>query len=250
MPHAVARLRAKRLAISKKPFQARGALLVRCPRCRVAQEYCICAWQPQVAARSAVCLLMYDAEPLKPSNTGWLIADVVADTFAFGWARTEVEPALLDLLADPQWQPYVVFPQEYAQPNQHVVHELQQDTMQTHGQDAAPKRPLFIVLDGTWHEARKMFRKSEYLHHFPILSLRPEQVSRYHLRHSVNLEHLSTAEVMVLCLHLAEEVQAAEALAEWFVRFNRHYLAARTPLSKQQAQRLMGETLPDNNTLT
>ena len=48
---------------------------------------------------------MADIEPLKPSNTGWLIADVVPDTFAFGWARTEVDPALLELLADPQWQP-------------------------------------------------------------------------------------------------------------------------------------------------
>jgi len=250
MPHAVARLRVKRLAASKKPFQARGSLLVRCVRCRVAEQYCICAWQPQIAVHSAVCLLMHDTEPLKPSNTGWLIADVVSDTFAFGWARTGVNPALLYLLADPQWQPYVVFPQEYAQAHQQVVHELQQRASQTEGAVAEQKRPLFIVLDGTWHEARKMFRKSEYLHHLPILSLRPEQVSRYHLRHSVNLEHLSTAEVMVLCLHLAKEVQAAEALAEWFVRFNRHYLAARTPPSKQQAQRLMGETLPDNNTLT
>jgi len=250
MPHAVARLRAKRLAISKKPFQARGALLVRCPRCRVAQEYCICAWQPQVAARSAVCLLMYDAEPLKPSNTGWLIADVVADTFAFAWARTEVEPALLDVLADPQWQPYLVFPQEYAQPSRQVVHELQLESMQTHEQDAVQKRPLFIVLDGTWQQARKMFRKSAYLQHLPILSLRPEQVSRYHLRHSVNIEHLSTAEVVALCLQLAEDGQAADALTEWFVRFNRHYLAARTPLSKQRKQQLLGETLPNNSTLT
>jgi DTW domain-containing protein YfiP len=53
---------------------------------------------------------MGDIEALKPSNTGWLVADVLADTYAFGWARTETDPALLALLADPQWQPYVVFP--------------------------------------------------------------------------------------------------------------------------------------------
>lgn len=250
MPHAVARLRVKRLAASKKPFQARGSLLVRCVRCRVAEQYCICAWQPRVAVHSAVCLLMHDTEPLKPSNTGWLIADVVPDTFAFGWARTEVDPALLDLLADPHWQPYVVFPQEYAQAHQQVVHELQRRVSQTDDAVAEQKRPLFIVLDGTWHEARKMFRKSVYLHHLPILSLRPEQISRYHLRRSVNLEHLCTAEVMVLCLQLAEDMQAAEALADWFVRFNRHYLAARTPLSKLQEQKLMGETLPSNSALS
>jgi DTW domain-containing protein len=101
-----------------------------------------------------MCLLMADIEPLKPSNTGWLIADVVADTFAFGWARTEVDPALVALLNDPQWQPYVVFPREFAD-DARVVHEV------THDADIRPvKRPLFILLDGTWDEARKMFRKS------------------------------------------------------------------------------------------
>jgi hypothetical protein len=53
-----------------------------------------------VPTRAGVCLLMADIEPLKPTNTGWLMADVVADTFAFGWARTEVDPALLALLDD------------------------------------------------------------------------------------------------------------------------------------------------------
>jgi DTW domain-containing protein YfiP len=33
---------------------------------------------------AGVCLIMDDIERLKPSNTGWLVADVVANTFAFG----------------------------------------------------------------------------------------------------------------------------------------------------------------------
>ena len=110
-PHAVARLRAERLARSVKPFMARGGIKgERCAACRLVPSHCICALRTSVPTQAGVCLLMADIEPLKPSNTGWLIADVVADTFAFGWARTEVDPALLALLADPQWQPYVVFP--------------------------------------------------------------------------------------------------------------------------------------------
>ena len=38
---------------------------------------------PGVPTKAAVCLLMSDTEPLKPSNTGWLIADVIPDTYAF-----------------------------------------------------------------------------------------------------------------------------------------------------------------------
>ena len=106
-----------RLARSAKPFLARGGPRgARCPGCRLVPSHCICGLCAALPTQAGMCLLMADTEPLKPSNTGWLIADVVADTFAFGWARTEVDPALLALLADPQWQPYVVFPGEFVDP--------------------------------------------------------------------------------------------------------------------------------------
>jgi DTW domain-containing protein YfiP len=160
---------------------------------------------------------MADIEPLKPSNTGWLIADVVTDTFAFGWARTEVAPELLTLLNDPQWQPYVVFPREFAD-DARVVHDV------THEAD---KRPLFILLDGTWDEARKMFRKSPYLQRFPVLSLLPEQLSRYTLRRAQSESHLCTAEVGALCLDLSGDALAAQALNAYFDVYTEHYLKAK-----------------------
>lgn len=236
MPHAVSRLRDQRLARSQKPFLARGALLVRCLRCRVSEAYCMCAWQPQVSANSAVCLLMYDAEPLKPTNTGWLIADVVPDTLAFSWSRTEVDPNILAVLADPQWQPYVVFPEEYI-PAERVVHSVPNAELQ-----AAGKRPLFIVLDGTWTEARKMFRKSAYLADLPVLSLQPKDISSYRLRRSTRDDHLCTAEVTALCLHLADDTEAATALETWFARFSRHYLAGRKPPSVAEKEALRNGT--------
>ena len=172
MPHAVSRLRAARLARSSKPFLARGgSRLPHCAGCRLIPSHCLCALRPALTTRAGVCLIMCDIEPLKPSNTGWLIADVVADTFAFGWARTETDPALLALLADPQWQPYVVFPGEFVA-SERVVHAVAQDANSPSG-----KRPLFILLDATWAEARKMFRKSPYLDALPVLSLEPAQIS-------------------------------------------------------------------------
>ncbi|MFB1010228.1 MAG: tRNA-uridine aminocarboxypropyltransferase [Thiopseudomonas sp.] len=233
MPHAVARLRTLRLARSQKPFAARGALLGRCPRCRVAERYCICSWQPQVQAHSGVCLVMADKEPLKPSNTGWLIADVVPDTNAFLWDRTEPDAGLLALLADPQWQPWLVFPADEAVSGQPVAHELPASAA------AGGRRPLFVLLDGTWQEARKMYRKSPYLQQLPVLSLRPAQLSRYHLRTALSPEQLSTAEVTMHCLHQAGDDEAATALAQWFARFNRHYLAAKRPPGKAREQHLL-----------
>jgi DTW domain-containing protein YfiP len=225
--HAVARLRATRLAASSKPYVARGAGLVRCAGCRLIVSHCICSMRPSVPTRAGVCLLMGDIEALKPSNTGWLIADVVTDTWASGWARTAVVPELLALLADPQWQPYVVFPAEYAEARQRVVTEVPGAGQ---GESGTGKRPLFVLLDGTWSEARKMFRKSPYLDRLPVLSLHPEQVSSYRLRRSTQEHHFCTAEVAALCLALAGETRAADSLLAWFDVFSERYLCIREQL--------------------
>lgn len=196
-----------------------------------------------VPTRAGVCLIMADIEPLKPSNTGWLIADVVADTFAFGWARTEVDPALLALLADPQWQPYLVFPGEFVDPDRVVMTLTHPQPMAaatstvTATQQAAHapvalvnKRPLFVLLDATWPEARKMFRKSPYLNQLPVLSLNPDQLSRYRLRRSRRDDHFCTSEVAALCMDLAGDALAAQTLEAYLDVFTHHYLRAKNQL--------------------
>ena len=223
-PHAVARLRAARLARSSKPFLARGGIKgARCGGCRLVPSHCLCHLRPSQQTVSGMCLLMSDIEALKPSNTGWLVADVLADTYAFGWTRTETDPALLALLADPQWQPYVVFPAEYVAPER-VVHAVQEAS------GPSAKRPLFILLDGTWAEARKMFRKSLYLERFPVLSLSPSQLSRYQLRRSRRDDHFCTSEVAALCLELAGEALVAETLDAYLDVYTHHYLRAKQQL--------------------
>ena len=226
--HAVARLRAARLDRSSKPFLARGGIKgARCDGCRLVPSHCMCHLRPSLSTQAGVCLLMADIEALKPSNTGWLVADVLAETYAFGWARTETDPALLALLADPQWQPYVVFPAEYVAPER-VVQAVQEAS------GSSAKRPLFILLDGTWPEARKMFRKSPYLDLFPVLSLSPSQLSRYQLRRSRRDDHFCTSEVAALCLELAGEVLVAETLDAYLDVYTHHYLRAKQQLPVQR----------------
>ena len=164
---------------------------------------------------------MHDVEALKPTNTGWLIADVIGDTFAFGWQRTHVDPQLLALLQDDRFQPWLVFPGEFVEPPSRVVREVT---------PMPGKRPLFILLDATWTEARKMFRKSPYLDRLPVLSLAPEEITRYRLRRSRRDDHFCTAEVAAMCLGLAGDTQAAEALDVWLDLFSAHYLAAKRGL--------------------
>jgi DTW domain-containing protein YfiP len=230
--HAVSRLRTARLARSSKPFLARGGPRgERCTGCRLVLSHCLCGLRPAVNVDAGVCLIMADIEPLKPSNTGWLIADVVDDTFAFGWARTEVDPALLVLLADPQWQPYLVFPGEFVEAGRVVTVLLPGEEGDVDGkQITQSRRPLFVLLDATWPEASKMFRKSPYLNHLPVLSLRSEQLSNYRLRRSQSEQHFCTAEVAALCMARAGQTQAAQTLEAYLEVFTDHYLKARQQL--------------------
>jgi DTW domain-containing protein YfiP len=164
---------------------------------------------------------MYDTEILKPSNTGKLIADVVPDTFAFLWSRTEENTELLNVLNDEQWQPFVVFPEQYAEPEREVFN---QNIITNSG-----KRPLFIMLDGSWREAKKMFRKSPYLNRFPVVSFNPEMtnneslISRYQIRQANVSNQFATAEVAARVLDMTGESVNAEILDLWFDVFNFQY---------------------------
>jgi len=235
MPHAVARLRADRLARCVARPPVRGSRIERCGRCRLPAGHCLCALRPRLPSRSGVCLLMHDVEPLKPTNTGWLVADVVAGTFAFPWSRTEPDARLLALLEDARWQPYVVFPGAYTD-----EHRVVRDMCPPAG-----RLPLFVVLDATWREARRMFRRSRYLDRWPVLDLPAVRPSRYVLRQARRDQHLCTAEVVARCLLLAGDERASQALDGWldlFVARYREALRHGLPSGWNEA----GERLPDS----
>ena len=241
-PHAVARLHAQVLAHETRPRLDRGdPRKPRCAGCRLAPTHCACLLRPRVSTRAGVCLVMSEFEPLKPTNTGWLVADVVPDTHAFTWSRTQVDPALRALLDDPAWRPVVVFPAEFAAPER-VVTALPRNDLET------PRRPLFILFDGTWAEARKAFRKSPWLDRFPVLGLSPEQVSRYRLRRSGHGHHFCTAEVAALCLELSGDADAARHLEAWLDVFSERYLRAKQSVpvnaSHETEQRLRALATP------
>jgi len=227
--HALHKLYEQRLSQSTRPFLARGGRIERCVNCMLLPYLCICALKKTAQTNSAFLLLMYDDEILKPSNTGRLIADLVPDTFAYIWSRTEPNAEMLALLQDPQWQPIVIFPAEYSQPER-VISE----SNKLHDK-LSDKKPLFILLDGSWAQAKKMFRKSPYLDNLPVLSFSPENISRYLVRKAVKDNQLATAEVAALALDYIGESENSAQLALLFEVFKENYM-----LGKERKQ------LPDD----
>lgn len=217
-------LRQQQLALSTKEFRARGYKVKRCEACLIPKNKCICAQRPVITSRSAFCLVMYKNEYYKPSNTGKLIADVIPDNYAFKWDRVAPCPTLIALLQNPKYAPILVFPQQYAE--QHRCIESPNDL------DAVNqgKIPLFVMLDGTWREASKMF-KSPCFAKLPVLGIQPESSSSYQLREAAHAHQLCTAEVAIEVLKLAQDNQAAKALSDYFYQFRKAYIAGKAHIT-------------------
>jgi len=234
--HALHKLYQQRLKQCTRPFLARGGKTERCRYCMLLPYLCICSFKKTVPTGSAFLLLMYDDEILKPSNSGRLIADLIPDTYAFIWSRTQPPAQLLQLLKDPQWQPMVIFPAEYSAPDRVIEHYQK-----------APenKRPLFILLDGSWSQAKKMFRKSPYLNDFPVLSFSLQSISRYLVRKAVKANQLATAEVAGRALDFIGESENAAIMDLLFDTFKENYLLgkARQTLPEDAAQHRLAAQL-------
>ncbi|TMP54689.1 MULTISPECIES: DTW domain-containing protein [unclassified Pseudoalteromonas] len=214
LKNSVLALRAQQISESRREFNARGGKMDRCDQCLIAKHYCICEGAEYASCNAAVCLLMYHNESFKPSNTGRLIAEIVPDNYAFRWDRTSPDPALLALLNNDKYQPFVIFPAE----------DVETDRVVTQVETHAGKQPLFIFLDGTWREAKKMIRKSPYLDNLPVLSITSEKLSDYRLRVAPHAHQLGTAEVAIMVLALAGEVDASTKLEQHFIKFRDAYL--------------------------
>ena len=214
LKNSVLALRAQQISESRREFNARGGKMDRCEQCLIAKHYCICEGAEYASCDAAVCLLMYHNESFKPSNTGRLIAEIVPDNYAFRWDRISPDPALLALLNNDKYQPFVIFPAE----------DVETDRVVTQVETHAGKQPLFIFLDGTWREAKKMIRKSPYLDNLPVLSITAEKLSDYRLRVAPHAHQLGTAEVAIMVLALAGEVDASTKLEQHFIKFRDAYL--------------------------
>lgn len=207
-------LRKREMLTAQRPFLARGSKIMRCDDCLLPKSACICDAKPQSTAKSAFLFLMYRGEYYKPTNTGRLIADVAQENFAFVWNRTQPDQALLELLNNARYQPIVIFPHQDVDEKRRISQIPEQKN----------RIPLFIMLDGTWREAKKMMAKSPYLNDFPVLGITPEKSSNYILREAVHQHQLCTAEVGVEVLRLAGELQSADSLETYFNHFRTRYL--------------------------
>lgn len=79
----------------------------------------------------------------------------------------------------------------------------------------------FILIDGTWHEARKIHQRSPYLRNIRRVCLKPAADSAYNLRKNQKESCLCTAECVVEILRATGCHDDAARLQERFMAFIR-----------------------------
>jgi DTW domain-containing protein YfiP len=78
-----------------------------------------------------------------------------------------------------------------------------------------------IVIDGTWHEARKIHQRSPYLQKIRRIGLSTGEKSLYNLRKNQKESGLCTAECVIEVLRLSGNNAEADQLLERFLAFIR-----------------------------
>jgi DTW domain-containing protein len=203
---------------------ARGYRLLRCSTCYLSSDVCICACTPTLHTSAQFWLLMHPDECRKPTNTARLIGASIPHTRFFLWYRTVPPAELIALLTDCQFTPYLLVPHGDA-----TLFEGLRERPWLPG-----RVPAFVLLDGTWSQARKMLHRSPYLQGIPRLAIQPRAPSTYRLRCQRCAQHLSTVEVAIALLAQLDEMTASHVLHAYFRVFAERSMAARHghPLKK------------------
>ena len=142
-------------------------------------------------------LLTHSREIVKKNNTGVLVANVLGDKAkVIVWERKHPNLELLARIEDKSIA--LLYPSE----NSIDITS-----------DAKAEYENYIVIDGTWQEARKIYNKSPYLHSLPTIAITATKPSAYTLRRNQKTHGLCTVECAIeLCkwqghLYLSNELE-------------------------------------------
>ncbi|MEZ9644619.1 tRNA-uridine aminocarboxypropyltransferase [Vibrio sp. 10N.222.51.C8] len=170
---------------------------------------CICHLIPSVASQIDLVLLTHENELSRDTNTGKLLQQSLDQCQSIVWQRKTPPAELIALLDDKTRQPFLLFPSDQSV-------ECQQAVMT----QAQSRKPLFIILDGTWQEAKKMLNKSSWLQAVPQVHLDITSESSYTLRRNQDSGHLCTCEVGIELLKSLGESESAKLIDDYY----QHYL--------------------------
>ena len=163
-----------------------------CQRCLRPRARCLCRHLEGVSpvqTRTEVVVLQHPRERFHPLGTAPLVKLGLAN------ARLEVAWDLHGDVALPEGAG-LLYPGPDAQPLEGLALE--------------ERPPALLLLDGTWSQARKLYKHNSWLAELPTFGLTPAEPGRYRIRGEPDDHALSTVEAAIQALCLLEPEVAAD----------------------------------------
>lgn len=169
-----------------------------CLTCYMRRPICICPILPKIKTKTEFLILRHIWEAERPSNTGRLVALTMPNARIVscgGGTRIGLAPLDETLLQEPGT--CLLWPDGPA--------------VKTAAPDFIPPKRV-VVLDATWHQARRLFRQTPALRALPRLALPVPEKHRDRLRDQRRPDGMSTIEAVAAAVALLEGHHVAEPL--------------------------------------
>lgn len=172
-----------------------------CYRCDKPQATCICESVPRLDNRTGITILQHPRERRHPLGT--------ARFASLGLNDVRV---LVDV--DGRFRGHKA-PVEFPHKTAILYPSPQAKALPAPGSPEAPEH--LIVIDGTWHQAKTLYRDMAWLQQYPHYVLNPDAPSRYRIRREPEFSYISTLEALLVALsHLEPSLQGVESLLRAF----------------------------------
>lgn len=186
-----------------------------CSECGLPVITCICNSIRKVETKAKFIILSSEREVYRNTNTANLLKLINPKyTEIIIWKRGEVAEKVLNYINSNIYSTYLIFPI--------INEEMKKRKIQYSKSNSIP---VFIIVDGTWKEAWKIIRKSNYLKDLPIISLDIERSSKFSLRRGQEDGNLCTVETAIELLKMNKENNISEIIDKSFELFLESYKA-------------------------
>ena len=219
-----------------------GMTREQCYRCFWPKDLCWCPSIEPMPTRTRFVFLMHPKEFKREKlATGRLTHICLPNSEIHMGIGFDEHAKVQALLADPQYQPMLLYPSEGAR-------DLGKGDLVP--ADLGDRQLLVVLLDATWMLARKMLRMSPSLQRLPRIMFTPSQPSRYVIKRQPQAGCLSTLEAtheLLVSLDRAglDEYTMPEQLLDLFGRVQ-DYQLRRASDPNRTGYRLRHQTRPED----
>lgn len=188
----------------------------RCPRCRINKKLCFCDHIVENENKVKVTIIMHHREEHLTTNTATLAIKTLKNSKIVLRGLPEKPFTYADLEIENDEIPLYLFPTDDAI-------EIGPEFLES----VKGKKLHLIVPDGTWNQAKKVYRREHDLHQIQCVKIPMGITSQYRLRKAPREDGVCTYEAISYALKELESNELHEQLMKTFLKMVEQFITSR-----------------------